>query len=522
MFLPAAHGGGLRLALAVPLALLAGMAPAAGSYGPLAEWGTHGIGGEGTLSHPQSVAAGQDGRVYVSDLGNKRIHVISHLGQFESSWGASGKGAGGFHYPAGVAAHNGSVYVADRDLNRVQKFTPNGTFVLEWGSRGGGEGQLLLPGDLAARGGVVYVADTGNHRVQAFDGDGGSLATFGSSGLGDGQLLTPAGIDVDAHGSVYVADRGNSKVAKFHANGTHAASFSFYHPGYGFEPVAVAVDPDGSMYIHNAATGRIMHVEQDAPRDAGVHAMNGPYRADFAGSDLAMGPNGELIAVDPAAHTLRTFGTPFYSEPENVPPEGLSEEDLGIFFDTTRPVITVPPDVTIHAEDYRTWADIGEANATDASGIRHIVSTAPGSFKPGPTPVLWVAVDNAGYEASGEQTVTVLVCGRSVYLYNVILGTDGNDVLHGTDSDDLIFGLEGDDLVTGGGGDDCIYGGHGDDVVSGGGGDDTIAGNRGHDVLKGGAGSDEILTGEGYDVADGGEGADACHADADDVLLACE
>lgn len=517
----------LTLIVILSLAVLAGsLVPDASGkeyYKAITQWGSFGIGESGHFSHPQYVTVDEDGSVYVSDLGNKRIQKLSSFGQYITEWGSSGKGSGGFHYPAGVAAYNGSIFVVDHDLNRVQKFSDNGTFVDEWGSRGSSKGQFLLPNDIAVHDGLVYVVDTGNQRVQTFTTNGEFVSILGSSGLGKGQFLTPLGIDVDSYGDIYIADRGNSKIAKFSSNGSLVKSFPFHYYGYDFRPVSIAIDPNGDMYVLNSATDRIMHLSQDSDLLVGIHRQNGPYKTTFDATDLAMGINGELIVTDSSSHTVRTFETPFYTKPVIVPSADLTEEELEIFYDKTRPEITVPGPVHAEAQDYRTRVDIGGANATDASGIRAITSTAPDAFKPGDTIVMWTAFDNAGYSATAEQKITIFVCGSHISLYNVIRGTDDSDLLQGTDADDLIFGMKGNDLIMGGGGNDCIFGGHGDDIVSGGDGDDIIHGNSDNDVLKGEAGADIIYSDEGYDVVDGGDGSDTCHSQTNnDILFGCE
>ena len=64
---------------------------------------------------------------------------------------------------------------------------------------------------------------------------------------------------------------------------------------------------------------------------------------------------------------------------------------------------------------------------------------------------------------------------------NVVVGTDGPDVLFGTSGADLILGL---------GGDDYIYGDTGRDTIIGGDGDDVMDGAQGNDCVNGGAGDD--------------------------------
>lgn len=102
---------------------------------------------------------------------------------------------------------------------------------------------------------------------------------------------------------------------------------------------------------------------------------------------------------------------------------------------------------------------------------------------------------------------------------NLIIGTDGDDVLHGTNGRDIIIGLDGDDTIHGLGGDDSIAGCDGDDTIDGGSGDDEMVGDAfgffgnpraegGNDTLDGGNGNDLVWGGAGDDVVMGGNGDD--------------
>jgi Ca2+-binding RTX toxin-like protein len=97
-----------------------------------------------------------------------------------------------------------------------------------------------------------------------------------------------------------------------------------------------------------------------------------------------------------------------------------------------------------------------------------------------------------------------------------IVGTDGNDIIHGTDKADVIWGGPGDDkiygglgndIICGGPGDDLIHGGRGNDWIEGGAGTDRVFGDLGDDHVSGGAGNqDEVSGGLGIDTVNGGPG----------------
>ncbi len=97
-----------------------------------------------------------------------------------------------------------------------------------------------------------------------------------------------------------------------------------------------------------------------------------------------------------------------------------------------------------------------------------------------------------------------------------IVGTPGNDVIHGTEGadviwggagDDVIYGELGNDTICGGPGNDLIHGGRGNDLVDGGPGTDRVFGDLGDDKVTGGPGDrDEVSGGLGIDTVSGGPG----------------
>ena len=93
--------------------------------------------------------------------------------------------------------------------------------------------------------------------------------------------------------------------------------------------------------------------------------------------------------------------------------------------------------------------------------------------------------------------------------FNNIEGTDGRDVLRGTQQNDSIQGKNGNDIITGLGHNDSLVGGAGDDIITGNSGNDTLiggdgsdrlVGNQGDDILQGDAGDNSYVGGGGADI----------------------
>ena len=180
----------------------------------------------------------------------------------------------------------------------------------------------------------------------------------------------------------------------------------------------------------------------------------------------------------------------------------------------------------IDALNLETFLEIGFASAEDIIDNSPIISNdAPEVFPLGETIVTWTTTDQFGNSATATQTISVQVCGNSPSYYNLIIGTEDDDLLIGTTLPDLIFAYAGDDIISGGKGNDCIMGGNGNDIIYGNEGDDNISGENGNDIIKGHSGEDFVFGGLGLDMIDGGEDLDTCKIIDEqnfDLVIKCE
>jgi DNA-binding beta-propeller fold protein YncE len=107
----------------------------------------------------------------------------------------------------------------------------------------GGDRQYDNPAGMALdRDGNLLVADTSNNRIQRFTPDGTFLNSFGSRGVdpGDprkvgarGQLLNPVSIAVDPAGFIYVSDNRNSRITKWTHDGRWVQRIGYRGSGKG-------------------------------------------------------------------------------------------------------------------------------------------------------------------------------------------------------------------------------------------------------------------------------------------------
>ena len=185
----------------------------------LAKWGAYGQTGDASwlFYGPRDVAVDAAGQVFVTDTGNKRVMVFDQDGNYLRQWGGGGAEPGQFEEPVGIAVDvDGQVYIADTWNQRVQVFDGQGTYLRQWTVEAWFGQSVVNKPYLAVDGQErVYVTDPEGYRVAVFGSEGDLLATFGLYGYDDNSFSLPTGIDVDVTGSIYVADTDGQRVMKF-------------------------------------------------------------------------------------------------------------------------------------------------------------------------------------------------------------------------------------------------------------------------------------------------------------------
>ena len=265
--------------------------------------GNQGYSGDGgpaisaALRSPYGVALDSAGNLYIADSGNSRIRKV--LGGTITTVAGNGNyslaGDGGpatsasLYGPYGVAVDlAGNLYIDDYGNARIRKVT-GGTITTIAGNgvyRFGGDGGHAISATLWNPGGVavdsagsLYIADADNYRIRKVSG--GIITTVAGTGTsdfsGDGgpatsaSLVQPFGVAVDSAGNLYIADPAGERILK--VSGGIIATVAGNASGAGFsgdggpatsaslsDPVGVAVDSAGSLYIADRGSNRVRKV----------------------------------------------------------------------------------------------------------------------------------------------------------------------------------------------------------------------------------------------------------------------
>jgi sugar lactone lactonase YvrE len=295
------------------------------------------VGTEAKLLHfPAGLASDAAGNLYVANSASNTIDKISPGGVLSTLAGSSGvagtldgAGAGArFNQPGGITIDStGTLFVADSGNGTIRRITPAGIVTTLAGSpfnRGnldglGGAASFGLPIGIAVDSlGNLYVADAFNATIRKIT-SAGSVSTFAGEpektgeidGTGSAARFNyPCGVAVNATGIVYVADTYNHTLRKVTPAGvvtTFAGSAGVPGGNDGAgrdalfnQPVGLAVDINGNLYVADTGTGTIRLV---SPNGA-VITMAGTV--DIAG--LGDGPGGVAFFNQPRGITLDDRG----------------------------------------------------------------------------------------------------------------------------------------------------------------------------------------------------------------------
>jgi sugar lactone lactonase YvrE len=264
------------------------------------------------LERPSGVAVDAQGNLYINDEGNLRIRKVTPSGTITTFAGTGGffphfSGDGGpatlarIHMQEGQLAVDarGNVYLADSGNLVIRKIDTRGIISTVAGTPGvrgfGGDGgqatsaQFNSPRSLAFdRRGNMYVVDGGNARVRKID-TRGIITTIAGTGRGfdnfrDGipatraRLYSPYGVAVDLAGNVYIADFSSGTVRKINTRGI-ITTVAGRHGTTAFccdggparraklaGPHAVAIGPQGALYISDGHNYRVRMIVNAAPK----------------------------------------------------------------------------------------------------------------------------------------------------------------------------------------------------------------------------------------------------------------
>jgi uncharacterized protein (TIGR03437 family) len=291
--------------------------------------GTCGFGGDNgpaisaSLNSPfGSGAVDSAGNLYIADSNNNRIRKVSN-GTITTVAGTGKAGFSGdngpatsaqLSFPTGVATDSGgNLYIADQQNHRIRKVS-DGTITTVAGNGvvNGGTGDNG-PATTAALGyptgvavdaaGNLYIADStvrkvSNGIITTVAGPG-VFGTLGDNGPATSAYLIGAtGVAVDSAGNLYIADSSAHRIRKI-SNGIITTIAGSGSPGFGGDngpatgallnfPRAVAVDPNGNVYVADTDNNRVRLLTPSATSTCGYSLTPSALQAPSAGGNFTV------------------------------------------------------------------------------------------------------------------------------------------------------------------------------------------------------------------------------------------
>lgn len=280
---------------------------------------------EAKFLRPRRMTFGPDGLMYLTDQQNHAIRTIdvntgetcTLAGTGEDGYHDSGNPLGKpptFSFPNGVAVDgSGTVYVTENGNNVVRRIQRSGASltvdtvagifneltdkekqvrfnstrqgIASYRDAGLFDSAFRQPDDiLIAPDGTIYIADAGNSAIRRITQRGGqavveTIAGNGVPGFADGlaeraRFNTPTALALSADGNfLFVADTNNNRVRKIDLVNRRVSTFAGGGTGNVFDgprgqaklfqPIGLALDSDGVLYVAEFGAGDIRRIDPE-------------------------------------------------------------------------------------------------------------------------------------------------------------------------------------------------------------------------------------------------------------------
>ena len=215
-------------------------------------WGRKGV-RDGDLARPRACAIDKQDRLYVVDF-TARIQVYDldgkHLGR---TWSTPDYRKG---RPRGLGIdRDGNLMVADSHYHCVRVYSPDGKLLRTIDGPFGYISDVVQDED-----GNYFLAEFGEvQRISKLDADGKLLIQWGSEGTEPGQFSRPRALALGPDGLLYVADACNHRIQVFERNGKLVRVWGSEGESRGQlkYPYDLAFDAAGQLFVAEFGNHRV-------------------------------------------------------------------------------------------------------------------------------------------------------------------------------------------------------------------------------------------------------------------------
>jgi sugar lactone lactonase YvrE len=431
--------------------------------------------------NPRGLAVDRAGNLYFADAGNNRVRKLDRASGVVTT--IAGNGVSGFSGdggaavaasldgPTGVALDPaGNLYISDGSThghNRIRKVDAGTGVIMTFAGNGlqgfSGDGGLATQAQFHSLGGLatdasgnLYIADNYNNRIRMVSAATGTISTVagnGSAGLeGDGgravdaELNNPLSVAVDADGDLFIADAQNFRIRRVNlATGAIATTSDtrvYRDSQHGF-PCALAVDAAGDLYVADSGNSQIRRIPAGVAHESADPPAVHPMLAPSSAFKINVTYDSSVPAAAQTAfnNLIATYESLFTT---NI------TVNVSVFFGTTGLGQSETAEVF---ESYHNWRNAMLANATANPGNSYAAAAAAGLPASDPigngTVVLTTANARAlGFSANASVDTTLTFSNAAAFEYTGTVTPSTIDFLD-TSAHELDEGLAIGSALTG-------------------------------------------------------------------------
>ena len=192
---------------------------------------------------------------YITDFSdNKIISFVSN----KVKWIVTNNQYHSLLGPQGIAIDNEqNIYVTDIGNAKVHTYNRNGKYLQSFGKRGSKKGELLLPSDILYYKEKIFISDKGNHVINVFDQYGNYLKD-----IGEGILRKPRALALYDENQIAIVDHQEVYLCDLKKIQYKEILNNINSPDKKLVPApnnitSIAVDKQKNIYLANATTGKI-------------------------------------------------------------------------------------------------------------------------------------------------------------------------------------------------------------------------------------------------------------------------